>query len=213
VAEPVIVSKIVGFSCRRNIRVEKLGLRGLRNAREAVGMTAGPETRTIRVSAAGSWLARNFLVSATFLLMLRFDGAALFVDLFGLVLDLIALLVDFVRLALEGYTALLFGASLLFLAGISQCAAVGALQSFALGLDGLGLPAERYLLGFQLLGLLVKRLLFRLQLFLLGFETLAGALVYGRCAGMLTGLPSRLMVGNAANGNLCECCVSKRECQ
>jgi hypothetical protein len=191
----------------------KFRLRGLRNAREAVGIGTRTRDAVSRIPVDGSWLGRNFFVPATFLFVLGFDGAALFVDLFGLLLDLIALLVEFVGLALEGYTALLLGSCLLFLAGISQRAAVGAFQRFALSFDRLGLPAERYLLGLQLLGLLVKGLLFRLQLFLLGFEILAGALVYGRCAGMLTGLPSRLMVGNAANGNLRECRARKADGQ
>jgi len=160
-------------------------------------------------SAAGSSLGRNFLVPAAFLFVLRFNGATLFVDLFGLVLDLVALLIDFVGLAFKGYATLLLGSCLLFLAGISQGAAVGALQRFALGFNGLGLPAQRYLLRFQLLGLLVKRLLLRLQLFLLRFEILAGGLVRGVRAG--TGLPSRMMVRNAANGNLRECCASKSD--
>ncbi len=111
------------------------------------------------------------------LLVLSFGGAALLVEFVGLALNLLPLLGDFVCLVFQCDALLLLGLGFSVGTGIAHTAAARMFDRFPLGLDLLGLSAERYLLRFQLFGLLVQLFLLCFQFLVARFEGLASALL------------------------------------
>jgi hypothetical protein len=96
------------------------------------------------------------------LFVLRFERAALLVDIMSLTLDLHALLRYFVGLAFERNPVLFVCFGLLLRADIVEATPARMLDCFPLRFELSGFPSERYLLGSLLFGLLMKLLLLRL---------------------------------------------------